>query len=146
MVELATRLDDALTFCLAIHFGRESEHVLSLLRDVFWRLPIEMRIGLLEEALWRTGLHDEVPFLVARMKAVFRVRNSLAHSVTYGSTDTHLMLRSVKRGKPELSGLSADHLNWAVFAAEICELNFLRIEGRIGGIDAWADVYGFAER
>src|ERR1700722_7987118 len=36
--ELAAELDDSLTLCLAIHYGRDREQILSLLQDVFWRL------------------------------------------------------------------------------------------------------------
>jgi hypothetical protein len=145
LTERAAELDDALTFCLAIHYGREPEHILSLLRDVFWRLPVEVRIGLLDDALWRTGIHDEVPFLVPGLRVVFRIRNSIAHSVSYGSSNDTLNLRSVKHGKVEMVRLSADQMTWAIRTAEQCSLYFLRIEGRIGGMDAWANLYGFAE-
>jgi len=48
--EHAARLDERLTLNLALHYGRDKEHVLSLIQDVFWRLPIETRISLLEDA------------------------------------------------------------------------------------------------
>jgi hypothetical protein len=96
--------------------------------------------------LWRTGLHDEVPFLVPSMRAIFRIRNSIAHSVTFGMTGTHITLRKVRRGKVETEELSADRLNWAVGASELCRLNFLRIEGRIGNTSVWGELYGFPER
>lgn len=145
LTEHVSGLDDTLTFSLALHYGRSPEHVLSLLQDVFWRLPVEVRIGLLEDALWRIGLHDEVPFLVPCLRAVFRIRNSVAHSVTLDMTDSNLILRKVKRGKFETEKLSAETLNWAVAATEICTLNFTRIEGRLGSIEVWGKLYGFAE-
>src|SRR6516165_4294180 len=84
LTERAAELDDTLTLSLALHCGRGPEHILSLLRDVFWRLPIEVRINLLEDALWRTGLYDEVPLLAPSMRAIFRVRNNVTNSVTIG--------------------------------------------------------------
>lgn len=146
LTEHAADLDDSLTLSLSLHYGREPEQILSLLQDVFWRLPIEVRINLLDDALWRTGLHDEVPFLVPSMRAIFRIRNSIAHSVTFGMTGTHITLRKVRRGKVETEELSADRLNWAVGASELCRLNFLRIEGRIGNTSVWGELYGFPER
>ena len=105
MTEHVSELDDKLTLSLAIHYGRGAEHILSLLQDVFWRLPVEVRINLLEDALWRTGLYDEVPFLTPCMRAIFRVRNTLAHSVTFDMTDTSLILSTVKRGRAETTEL-----------------------------------------
>ena len=71
---------------------------------------------------------------------------SSAHSVTFGMTDTNLTLRTVKRGKAETTGLSIDNLNWAIGAAELCSIFFLRIEGRLGSTDTWGELYGFPER
>jgi hypothetical protein len=146
LTEYVSVLDDTLTLSLALHHGRGPEHVMSLLQDVFWRLPVEVRIGLLDGALRRTGLHDEVPFLVPSLRDVFRIRNSVAHSVTLDMTDSHLNLRKVKRGKFETEELSADTLNWAVRTAEVCRLNFSRIEGRLGSTDVWGELYGFPQR
>jgi hypothetical protein len=146
LTERAAELDDTLTLILAIHYGRGPEHILSLLQDVFWRLPVEVRINLLEDALWRTNLYDEVPFLVPCMRAIFRIRNSVAHSVTFDITATHLTLSTVKRGKAETVKLSADNLNWSIGAAELCSIFFLRVEGRIGSTDIWGELYGFSER
>ena len=146
LTEQAAELDDTLSLSLALHYGREPEHVVSLLQDVFWRLPVEVRIGLLDDALWRTGLHDEVPFLVPSLRAVFRIRNSVAHSVTLVMSDTHLSLRKVKRGRFETEELSIDTLNWAVAAAEMCRMSCSRIEGRLGSTGVWGELYGFHDR
>jgi hypothetical protein len=145
LTEHTSELDDTLTLSLALHYGRGTEHILSLLQDVFWRLPVEVRINLLEDALWRTGLYDEVPFLTPCMRAIFRIRNTLAHSVTFGMTDTSLALRTVKRGKTETTELSIENLNWAIGAAELCSIFFLRVEGRLGGTDIWGELYGFPQ-
>jgi hypothetical protein len=146
LAEGAALLDNRLSLCLAIHHGKESEHILSLHQEVFWRLPVEVRIGLLEDALWRTGLHDEVPFLAPSMRAIFRIRNTVAHSVSRGESKEFIVLASVKRGRVELTEFGADHLKWAIRTGEHCQLYFHRIEGRIGGMDAWANLHGFAER
>jgi len=146
LTEHAADLEDTLSLSLALHYGRGSEQVMSLLQDVFWRLPVEVRIGLLDDALWRTGLHDEVPFLVPSLRAVFRIRNSVAHSATLVMSDTHLSLRKVKKGKFETEELSASTLNWAVAAAEMCRMSCLRIEGRLGSAEVWGELYGFLDR
>lgn len=61
LIEHAARLEQNVALNLAIQFGRDPVHILSLLSDVFWRVPIDARIRLLDEALWRTGLQDDVP-------------------------------------------------------------------------------------
>jgi hypothetical protein len=146
LTEQAADLDDILSLSLALHHGRGPEQVISLLQDVFWRLPVEVRIGLLEDALWRTGLHDEAPFLVPSLRAVFRIRNSVAHSATLVMSDTHLTLRKMKRGKFETEELSVDILNWAVAAAKMCTMSCSRIEGRLGSTEVWGELYGFRDR
>lgn len=144
--ELAARLDDQLTLALALHYGREGQQALTLLQDVLWRVPVDTRIRLLDEALWHTGLHDEVPFLVPSLSAVFRIRNLISHGVTVGETDDLLTLFAVRKGKRQTLTLNIDQLNWAVAAAERCRYRyFLRVEGRIGALDTWAGLYGFAE-
>jgi hypothetical protein len=146
LTEHAARLDDTMTLNLAIHYGRGPEHVLSLLSEVFWRVPIEVRISLLDEALWRTGLHDEVPFLVPNLRAIFHIRNNLAHSITYRMTDEIIDLRTVKRGKAAEIKLAAHELQWATLQADLCGVYFMRIEGRIGDVEIWAQLYGFGQR
>jgi hypothetical protein len=146
LTEHAADLDDALSLSLALHHGRGAEQVISLLQDVFWRLPVEVRISLLEDALWRTGLHDEVPFLVPSLRAVFRIRNSVAHSATLVMSDTYLTLRKMKKGRFETEELGVDTLNWAVAAAQMCIMSCSRIEGRLGSTEVWGELYGFHDR
>lgn len=146
LTESVAQLDDSLTFNLAVHYGREAEHILSLLNNVLWRLPVDIRIDLLEDALWHTSLHDEVPFLVPSARAVFRIRNSLAHSVTFEMTGEYLALRTVKRGKAEMTKLTKEQMTWAIHTAASCVVSFLRIEGRIGDTKTWGELYGFSER
>jgi hypothetical protein len=62
LTEHVSDLDETLTLSLALHYGRGPEHVMSLLQDVFWRLPVEVRIGLLDDALWRTDFMTKFPF------------------------------------------------------------------------------------
>ena len=94
-----------------------------------------MRLDLLRDALWRIGLHDEVPFLEPSLRVMFRTRNISAHSIAYNTSTTKLILSSVKRGVREEITLEADRLYWAVRSAERCILQLDRIEGRIGDTD-----------
>jgi hypothetical protein len=146
LTEEAATLDELLTLILALHYGRGPSHVLSLLGDVFWRLPIEVRINLLSDGLWRTGLHDEVPFLEPTLRAIFRIRHVVAHSVTYEQSDISLTLVTIKRGARQEVTLKADELMWALDASDRCRSYFRRIEGRIGETAIWGQLYGFDER
>ncbi len=145
--ELAASLDDQLTLTLALHYGREFVHVLTLVNDVLWRVPADARVRQLEEALKRTGLQAEVPALTASLTAVFWIRNLLAHSIVYREDDDALTLFSVRGGQRRNLTLTHAHLRWAVRTAERCNSEyFALIEGRIGRLDTWAELYGFDER
>jgi hypothetical protein len=145
--ELAAELDDQLTVSLALYYGRELVHVLTLVNDVMWRVPVEARIEQLANALQRTRLHDDVPALTESLTTVFRIRNLLAHSVAYEDQEDALTLYSVRGGKRKTLTLTHAHLAWTVRLAQQCRLKWLpRIEGRIGHLDTWARLYGFQER
>lgn len=145
--ELAAGLDDQLTLALALHYGRDLDHVLSLIQDVMWRVPVEERIRLLDAALWRTGLHDKVPFLAPSLGEVFRVRNLLAHTVTFEESDEALELFSVRSGKRKMVTLAVAKLRWATGAASLCRYNYFpQVESRIGRIETWGQLYRLDER
>jgi hypothetical protein len=77
---------------------------------VLGHVPVNDRIRLLEEVLWPTELHDEVPFLIPSLTAVFGVRNLLAHNGTYGETDDALTLYAVRNGRCKGVGLPREEL------------------------------------
>jgi hypothetical protein len=145
--EYAARLDDQLALLLALHYGREFDHVVALLEDVLWRVSVEERVRLLDEALLRTGLHAVVPYLTPSLTAVFRIRNLIAHSITVGSSAEALSLYSTRSGKRKTLTLSLDHLRWAVDRAITCDYTYIpRIEGRVGDPRLWGRLWGFDER
>ncbi|MFQ1000916.1 hypothetical protein [Modestobacter sp. SSW1-42] len=144
--ELAAQLDDRLNFVLALHLGRGPDEVLALINDVLWRVPIADRIAQLDAALTRAQIKDAVPALPAALTAVFAIRNLLAHSVSYGSTDEAIELWSVRNGKRQTRVLTRDHLRWTVDMAELCLLLWLpRIEGRVGDVETWGWLYRYDE-
>jgi hypothetical protein len=145
--EHAARLDDQISLLLALHYGREVDHVVTLLQEVLWNVSVQKRIRLLDEALQRTGLNTVVPYLTPSLTAVFGIRNLIAHGVTVGSTDEALTLYSVRRGERKSLTLTLDHLHWAVERAFICHQDYIpRIEGRMGDPHAWGVLWGFDER
>ena len=74
LIEECARLDDELDWSLALHFGRDAEHVLTLSQNVIWRVPVDTKLDLLTEALERAHLIDEVPVLVPALRSIFRIR------------------------------------------------------------------------
>ena len=144
--EYAARLDDQLTLLLALHYGREFDHVVTLLQEVLWRVSIEERIRLLDEGLDRTGLRSVVPYLTPSLTAVFGVRNLIAHCITIDGTDDALTLYSIRGGKRKTRILTVDHLRWAVDRAFTCDYTYIpRIEGRIGDPRLWGQLWRFDE-
>jgi hypothetical protein len=45
-----------------------------------------------------------------------------------------------------VEGDAVDTLNWAVAAAKMCAMSFMRIEGRFGSTQVWGELYGFSDR
>jgi hypothetical protein len=142
--EYAARLDDQLTLLLALHYGREFDHVVALLQEVLWRVSIEERIRLLDEALDRTGLRAVVPY--THPVADRRVWRPQPHRALHpiDETDDALTLFSIRGGKRKTRTLSLDHLRWVVDRAFTCDYTYIpRIEGRIGDPRLWGQLWGF---
>jgi hypothetical protein len=94
------------------------------LSEVLWRLPISVRIGMLEDLLERRGLTDLWPFIVPVLRSFFELRNTLAHGLTFtgltpdGPAPHAVTITTLKRGRgvtvsksdgtPGMAGLAAE--------------------------------------
>ena len=142
LTERSAECEDQLNQALAMHYGRDLDHIFSLLQHVIWRVPTDERVKLLRTALERQELTDDVPFLVPALGAVFRTRNVFAHGIAAYMTETDITFYSTWRGKQSEETLGIDRVEWAVKASAACLIDFMHIAGRIGDKMTWARLHG----
>ncbi|CAM5448128.1 RiboL-PSP-HEPN domain-containing protein OS=Streptomyces griseorubiginosus OX=67304 GN=AQJ54_32925 PE=4 SV=1 [Streptomyces griseorubiginosus] len=81
---------------ISAHLGRNLETILLLEAKAISQMSVNSRISLLEEIMQQEGWDQDFPFVVPVLRAIFAMRNKLAHSVAYGFD---LSVRSsVRRG------------------------------------------------
>lgn len=68
-------IDEVLAGSIAASFGAAE-----LLRaEVLWRIPVGVRIEMLEDLLDHRGLRDRWPFVIPVLRSFFDLRHQLAH-------------------------------------------------------------------
>jgi len=97
--------------------------------EVLWRLPIAVRIGMLEDLLERHGLTDRWPFIVPVLRSFFDLRNTLAHGLTFtgltpdGPTPGGVRITTLKRGRGVTVSYPMERLEWLAWQARVVDVN-----------------------
>ena len=114
ILEVAVRADYILGEALSSYLGADEDRRLLLTADVMWRVPVELRVKLLQDAMEKHELADIYPFAVPVLQRLFRVRNVLAHSleVPDPAGDPALAFTSINRGKVTQHSYSMECLEW----------------------------------
>lgn len=136
-------MESRLNLCLAVFLGRDAQVVVTLLAELIWHAPISKRINVFASALEETGLDAEYPFVVPVLERVFKLRNQFAHSIVVHETAHTAQLWSAYRGKFQESTIDAETVDAILFHAAACDVEFDRIESRIGDLETWGTLYGF---
>ncbi|MDJ0347466.1 hypothetical protein QMK19_40220 [Streptomyces sp. H10-C2] len=68
---------------IAARLGRSTYEVLLLQSKAICHLSINVKIGLLEELMGAEEWDDDFPFVIPVLRALFALRNKLAHSIPY---------------------------------------------------------------
>jgi hypothetical protein len=79
-----------------------------------WRVPIEVKLRLLAQAMDTYDLSDTFPFAIPVLTRLFQARNSLAHSleVPVAEERQEIGYLSVHRGKITEHTMRIDSLDW----------------------------------
>jgi hypothetical protein len=95
--------------------------------EVLWRLPIAVRIGMLEDLLERHGLTDRWPFIIPVLRSFFDLRNTLAHGLTFtgltpdGPTPDGVTITTLKRGRGVTVSYPMERLEWLAWQARVVD-------------------------
>ncbi len=81
ILELAVRAEYILGEALAYHLAADDEAAAVLQEHIMWRMPIEVKLRLLNQAMDTYDLYDIFPFAIPVLTRLFQIRNILAHSL-----------------------------------------------------------------
>jgi hypothetical protein len=79
ILRLTALAEMRLDLVLALYHARTADSVYLMYGEVLWRVPLEVRLRLLEEALQDTDLTDAFPFVLPILRKLVSLRNLLAH-------------------------------------------------------------------
>jgi hypothetical protein len=122
---LELRLDEVLAASIAS--GIDTAEVLR--SDVLWRMPVPVRVEMLEDLLDRRGLRDRWPFVVPVLRAFFDLRHQLAHGwvMLSAPADGGMNLMTFKRGRTVSNAYRAERLEWLAWQAHVTALELSQI-------------------
>jgi hypothetical protein len=115
ILELAVRAEYLLGEALANDLAANEEATATLQEHMTWRVPIEVKLKLLSQAMdTYYDISDTFPFVVPVLTRLFQVRNILAHSLeTPVPEDRHeIGFLSVHRGRITEHSIRMDALDW----------------------------------
>ena len=114
ILELAVRAEYLLGEALAHSLAANEEAAAVLQEHMTWRIPIEIKLKLLSQAMDAYDISDTFPFVVPVLTKLFQIRNILAHSLeTPVPEERHeIAFVSVHRGRIVEHSIGIDALNW----------------------------------
>ena len=114
ILELAVRAEYLLGEALAHDLAVNEKAAAVLQEHMTWRVPIEVKLKLLSQAMDTYDISDAFPFVVPVLTKLFQVRNILAHSLeTPVPEDRHeIGFLSVHRGRMMEHSIRMDALDW----------------------------------
>ena len=78
-----------------------------------WRVPVEVKLKLMGQAMNANDIADTFPFVIPVLVRIFQVRNILAHSLETPTTDPReIGFTSVHRGRIAQHSIKVDSLDW----------------------------------
>jgi hypothetical protein len=117
ILERATLLDLHVNEVLAVRAARHIFLAAELAADVYSRIPVGVRIEMIETILNRR-FEDRWPFIVPVLKRVFTLRNQLAHGMPQWDAGK-LHVHSFHRGKYTVREYDPDALGWLLWQADV---------------------------
>jgi hypothetical protein len=147
IVRLTALAEMRIDFVLALYHARTADSVYMLYGEVLWRVPFDVRLRFLEDALEDTELSDAFPFVLPVVRKLVSLRNVLAHATPFTEVrGDGVVVASRYRGKYREELIRDEFIRWLIPQAErvVQELNLL--SGRIGDLNVWMEAHGFNDR
>lgn len=120
---------------ISARLGRDVAEISLLETKAIAQLSVNVRISLLEEIMLSEGWDEDFPFVIPVLRALFIMRNKLAHSLTYGleTVDTGELMAirsSLRRGAVARESIPIATIRGlarsAYFVTEV-EMSFLHV-------------------
>jgi hypothetical protein len=113
VLELAVRAEYAMDESLANDLAADDHAAAVLQEHMTWRVPIEVKLKLLEQAMDSRDLIETFPFIIPVLTMLFQIRNILAHSLeTPAESEHEIAFLSARRGRITKHSLRIDALKW----------------------------------
>lgn len=120
ILENAVSLELRMDLAIATGLSRDRTAALILLPSLE-RLPITMRMAMLDQLLRASELSDRWPFVVPILKRVYELRDAIAHSTAVVDQDGEGMtLHSVRRGTRASKHLKRTYVEWLAYQSDQC--------------------------
>lgn len=118
VLERATWLDLGMSDVLSVRTGRDIYLAAELAADVYGRLPVGTRIGMVESLIEEQSDPDRWPFVVPVLKAAFALRNQLAHGMPSWRSGS-MEVRTFNRGRSTVRTYTPESLGWLLWQMEV---------------------------
>ncbi|MFD8219762.1 hypothetical protein ACFV2U_40275, partial [Streptomyces sp. NPDC059697] len=108
--------------------GRDLESIFLLETKAIAQLSVNSKISLLEEIMQSEGWDQDSPFIIPVLRAIFAMRNKLAHSVAYGFDSS--VRSSVRRGTASTDAIPVKTITGLARSAHFVtnvEMSFLHV-------------------
>jgi hypothetical protein len=127
VMESATSLEFDINETLAAWLAANIDASDELAGNVLTRLPISVRLELLERRMQETQTDELWPLLVPVLKRVFELRNRYAHGHVRVRPDGGVRIVSWNRGRQAITDYSPDQLAWLAFEATMARTDLARL-------------------
>jgi hypothetical protein len=120
---------------IAARLGRSFHEIVQLQNRAMPQLSINAKLGLLQDIMETEGWDDDFPFVLPVLRALFSLRNKLAHSLTQDGSeadreDRMVTLWSQRRGVKKVEKVSLSAIVAMVHSAqhvEAVDMQFLHV-------------------
>lgn len=112
---------------LAVRLASNVTAADELASEVYSRLPITVRLGMLRDAMSVTGADELWPFLVPVLERIVELRNRYAHGFVSTERSGTLVITSWNRGRQSTRTYEPDEIGWFVWQTMVARTELARL-------------------
>jgi hypothetical protein len=127
VLESAASLEFDINEAIAADLSRNIFASYELAVNVLSRLPMDVRLDMLERHMEETGADELWPTLVPVMRKLYEVRNRYAHGYVTSDPDGSITISSWNRGKTSAKQYGPEELTWLAYAAVLARTDLARL-------------------
>lgn len=127
VLEDAVRLESAINEVLAVRLAGSVTSSYELEGNVLSRLPVDVRLEMLDRHMNDSGAEELWPLLVPALRKIFDLRNRYAHGHVSTLRDGGIQVVSWNRGRRAEATYSPDQITWLAYEAHIASIDLARL-------------------